>query len=66
MHILVNGKKKTLAPACLLSELIKLYSRKNPHVIAEVNGAIIKSDRWPETGLKNGDRVELVTFVGGG
>lgn len=39
----------------------------NPRLIAvEYNGEILHRQFWPETYLKDGDRLEVVTIVGGG
>lgn len=35
-------------------------------VVAEVNGVIVRRSAWETHGLADGDRVELVSFVGGG
>nr|WP_279355809.1 sulfur carrier protein ThiS [Fundidesulfovibrio agrisoli] len=35
-------------------------------VIVEINEAIVPRELWPDTALKEGDRVEVVSFVGGG
>ncbi len=35
-------------------------------VIAELNGTIIEKPLWPATGLNPNDKLELITFVGGG
>lgn len=35
-------------------------------VVLEINGSIIKRADWPDTPMADGDRVELVSFVGGG
>ena len=50
MKITVNGKATEIAEGTDLHRLV--YS--------------VKSDRWSLTVLSEGDRVELVSFVGGG
>jgi sulfur carrier protein len=39
---------------------------KADRVAVELNRDIVPRDRWPETNLKDGDRLEVVHFVGGG
>ena len=66
MKIRLNGKEKELGESQKLEDLIQQFCSQSPKVIAEVNGNIIKTHRWAETILKEGDIVELVTLVGGG
>ena len=66
MKITINGKKKDLAAEITLERLISDLCKNNDHVIAELNGCIVKSDQWVETNVQDGDMIELVTFVGGG
>ena len=35
-------------------------------LVVELNQQIIKQEQWPEIQLKAGDRLELLSFVGGG
>ena len=66
MDLLVNGKKKTFAQEKMLDDLIQELCPNPKCVIAEINEAIVKRDLWNKTSLKDGDNIELVTFVGGG
>jgi sulfur carrier protein len=66
MKITVNGQNKVFFDNQKLGDIIKNLSQKPHHVIAEVNGKIIKSNSWNNTTLNDGDSFELVTFVGGG
>jgi len=66
MDIKVNGAPKHIADTLSLAELVRCYCKNPQHVIAEVNESIIKRPEWDTTTIADGDRVELVTFVGGG
>jgi len=66
MKITLNGTEKIFGDLANLKQLIDEVCKENPHVVAEINGEIIKSARWPEASLHEGDTVELVTFMGGG
>ena len=66
MKVLLNGEVKEFVQLKNLKDLISRFGRDHHHVIAEVNGEIIKCPRWGETTIKDGDTVELVNFVGGG
>jgi len=39
---------------------------KSDRVAVELNREIVPRDRWGDTSLKEGDRLEIVHFVGGG
>ena len=66
MKITLNGTEKNLTQMQNLREIVAQFCKNTERVIAEVNGQIIKNPQWEETVLKDGDTVELVSFVGGG
>jgi thiamine biosynthesis protein ThiS len=35
-------------------------------IAVELNGEVVRRNKWPETVLSEGDRLEVVHFVGGG
>ncbi len=66
MNITLNGQAKQLPDALNISEMVEEFCKDKAPVIAEVNGKIIKKLQWSKIVLKEGDRIELVSFVGGG
>ena len=66
MNITINGTSKHLPTAKTLTDVVGLFCKQPKHVITEVNGTIVPCDKWTNTALKEGDTVELVSFVGGG
>ena len=63
--IWVNGDRRQCTPVTLPDFLTQ--QGFNPRLIAvEYNGEILHRQFWPETTLKEGDRLEVVTIVGGG
>ena len=66
MEITLNGTTKVLSTQLTLLELIQDHLPNHQRVIAEVNGEIVKNPRWNEIHIKEGDAIELVSFVGGG
>lgn len=66
MEITINGKSHTITDGTALHGLITQLVKKPECVIAELNGAIVERTRWQDCGLKAGDTLELVSFVGGG
>ena len=66
MQVLINGEPREVPPQTTLQDLIRLLGLKNDRVAIELNRTIVKRDRWPETLLREQDRLEIVQFVGGG
>ena len=69
MKIRVNGKEKNLAlknEKALLSSTLELLGYKSNTVVVELNDLIINSKKWDNEILKEGDRLEIVSIVGGG
>ncbi len=66
MRITLNGKHLETEGVSTLEELIIQHARDLRHVIAEVNGEVVKNPSWRQRLLKNNDVIELVNFVGGG
>ena len=69
MKIRVNGKEKNIElenEKALLSSTLKLLGYKSNTVIVELNDLIINSKKWENQILKEGDRLEIVSIVGGG
>ena len=66
MHIFVNGEHKDCPEALLLAELIAQLGMKGDRVAVELNREIVPRAQWSDTELHDGDRLEIVHFVGGG
>ena len=62
----INGKETELAGVCSLAELIESRGLVLGRVVAEVNGEILQRDTYSETMIAEGDKIELINFVGGG
>jgi thiamine biosynthesis protein ThiS len=69
MTLHINGDERTFADSSTpftLAALIETLGMKSDRVAVELNRDIVPRDHWPETLLKDGDRLEIVHFVGGG
>ena len=69
MKIRVNGKEKNIElknENPLLSSILELLGYKSNTIVVEVNDLIINSKKWENAILKEGDRLEIVSIVGGG
>ena len=66
IELQVNGESKTCASGTNLPEFL-IEVGLNPKLVAvEYNGEILARSLWEETTLQTGDRLEIVTIVGGG
>jgi sulfur carrier protein len=66
MTLIINGETRALAPVSNVRELIGALGIQGAHVAVELNRKIIRRGDWENTGVSDGDRVEIVQFVGGG
>ena len=66
MQIILNGEKRELPSIILLSGLVDQLSLASQRIAVEVNGMVVRRTDWPEIEINDGDRIEVVHFVGGG
>ncbi len=66
VRVEINGESREVAEAITLSALIESLSVETKVAACAVNMAVIKKDQWPSYQLAEGDRIELLQFVGGG
>lgn len=64
--VTINGKEVVLADNTSVSSYLEACSYKTDRIVVELNEEILPKDRYVETILKDGDCIEIVTFVGGG
>jgi sulfur carrier protein len=65
MRIKINGEESEMATGTTVAQLLEQLKFTPRNVAVELNRRLLRSDRY-ETALKDGDAVEIVTFVGGG
>lgn len=69
MEVHINGESRQLetnADPFTLSALIEMLGMKSDRVAVELNRNIVPRDLWSQTSIRDGDRLEIVHFVGGG
>jgi len=66
MDITLNGQTETIEDNTTVASLIEARGLADQACAAEVNGVLVPKAQHAETSLTEGDRVELVTLVGGG
>jgi sulfur carrier protein len=65
MKILVNGDPRELPAAASITTLLADLKLTPDKVAVELNRRLLRSDKYDQP-LKEGDQIEIVTFVGGG
>ena len=66
MQVWVNGETREVPEGITLLSLLESLQVGGPGVAVEVNAEVVRRARHREHHLQAGDRVEIVTFVGGG
>jgi thiazole synthase len=66
LHLTINGEPKDLPDPLTVADLLARLGLDRRKVAVEVNEAVVPALRHGEHRLGSGDRVEVVTLVGGG
>ena len=66
MKIIINGQEKEFKENSTLQEVLKALSLEGKVMAAAVNMNIVKQDEWNTYIIQEGDKLELLDFVGGG
>ena len=66
MRLIVNGEEKLFEVVGDVAGLVARLGLDARKVAVERNLAIVPRSLWPATTLTEGDRIEIVHFVGGG
>ena len=66
MQIEVNGQTREVPDGSTIADLLRQLKVTEPHVAVEVNLELVPRAEHVQTKLRGGDRLEVVTLVGGG
>jgi len=66
MNIHVNGQLREVVIGSTVAELLGELGVVQPHVAVELNLEVVPRAQHGDTRLHEGDRLEVVTLVGGG
>ncbi len=66
MTLTLNGSPMTLEEGLTVAALLQQLKLPPERVAIERNGSILPKAAYEETRLAQGDRLEIVQFVGGG
>jgi sulfur carrier protein len=64
--IQVNGEAREIEAGSSVSDLLRDLGVTQPHVAVELNLEVVPRAQHADTPLRDGDRLEVVTLVGGG
>ncbi len=65
-HFILNGQEYYTENEFTIFELISYFNYNTSLLVLEYNNLICDKKNWDKISLKNNDRIELVTIVGGG
>jgi sulfur carrier protein len=66
INVQVNGETHQCAEQITLPQLLEQLNLNPRLVVVEHNGEIVHKQYWQQTIINQGDRLEVVTIVGGG
>jgi len=66
VRVRVNGEERVLPPSTSVADLLAQLGLPVARVAVEFNREILPKPSYPETVLRDDDRLEIVQFVGGG
>ncbi|MFG0326720.1 MAG: sulfur carrier protein ThiS [Phycisphaerales bacterium JB037] len=66
IRIILNGEERPFTTGQTVADLLREVGLASLPCAVEVNGEVVPKRSHPEQTLAEGDRIELVTLVGGG
>lgn len=66
MQILLNGENREVAPDATVEMLLAEIDLGGKRFAVEINEQLVPRSTFAQQGLAEGDRVEIVTAIGGG
>jgi sulfur carrier protein len=66
VRIVVNGEEQAVPDGSTIASLLDSLQLASARVAVEHNRQVLRKDEHPSVRLHDGDRVEIVHFVGGG
>jgi thiamine biosynthesis protein ThiS len=66
MNININGESRRFSEDLSIRDVLAQMGLLEKPVVVELNLEIVPKERWEGHRLKEGDRMEVIGFVGGG
>lgn len=64
--MIVNGEKAPWEAGLTVEKLLEIRNYRTDRVAVEMNGKIVPKKNYPTEEIQEEDRLEIVSFVGGG
>jgi sulfur carrier protein len=66
MKVMVNGESREFPQVKTVGDLLRTLNADARRVAVVVNDEIVPSEKWDLFAIRDGDRIEVLIFVGGG
>lgn len=66
IEVVLNGAAQTVPAGFMLDQLLEWLKIDASRVAVELEGQIVRKPDWAATEVREGARIEVVWFVGGG
>lgn len=66
MNLIINGESKDVENAATLEDLVNLLGLPSERIAVELNLQVVRRIDWSKINLSEGDKLEIIHFVGGG
>lgn len=66
LTIFLNGERRNIDQPVNIDGLLDLFSMPKKRVAIELNKSVVSRRDWESTPVSDGDKIEVVHFVGGG
>jgi sulfur carrier protein len=66
LEVVINGEPRQVESSISVADLLEQLDARAPHVAVEVNEQLVPRAQHADCRLAAGDRIEIVTLVGGG
>ena len=66
MRVTINGKEEEIDPNTSVATLLARHELRPAYVAVEINCDLVPRTDFDSTTIQEGDRLEIVTLVGGG
>jgi sulfur carrier protein len=66
MKLIVNGEDREFSDGSTIEQILETLQVKDKVMATAVNMEVVKKEDWSKFSPTNGDKIELLQFVGGG
>jgi sulfur carrier protein len=66
INVIVNGEDREIPANLNLAALLTHLELPSERIAVELNREVVRRAEWDKTAIKDGDKLEIVHFVGGG